>query len=426
VRVAVYTDAVYGKTTEGYTAEETFVVFASHLRDHFEGLVLVGRTIDDNADRQAGDGSLFENANRSDRSHLLRSDVEVAPLPHYHTLSSPVRVLGSTLASFRRYWRVLDQVDAAWLLGPHPYAVAFALMTLLRRRRLVLGVRQDFPAHQRSRHPGRPLIHALALGLELIWRLLAWRRPVVAVGPDLARRYRHARPALASAVSLITADDVVDADTATAKPYDGVIDLLWVGRLDPEKNPLLLVEVLSLLDDDGIDWRLTVCGDGSLAPELANRVTDAGWSDRVTFSGFTPLDELHHHYRTAHVLVHLSWTEGVPQVLFEAFAAGLPVVATDVGGVRAATAGAAVLVEPGDARAVATAVERIATDVSLRDQLIIDGLEIAATHTGSHQRAAIAELFAAPSNGGGVGRGEPGRGEPGRARTGTGAEASAG
>ena len=53
------------------------------------------------------------------------------------------------------------------------------------------------------------------------------------------------------------------------------------------------------------------------------------------------------------VFLHVSWTEGVPQVLFEAFAAGLPVVATDVGGVAQAVDGAALLVAPGDALAAA-------------------------------------------------------------------------
>src|SRR5262249_54859450 len=53
--------------------------------------------------------------------------------------------------------------------------------------------------------------------------------------------------------------------------------------------------------------------------------------------GYVPLDDgLLDVYRTSHVFLHVSWTEGLPQVLFEASAAGTPVVATDTGGVGAA------------------------------------------------------------------------------------------
>ena len=52
-------------------------------------------------------------------------------------------------------------------------------------------------------------------------------------------------------------------------------------------------------------------------------------------------------YRTADVFLHVSWTEGLPQVLFEAWAAGVPVVATAVGGVPAAAGDAAVLIAAG-------------------------------------------------------------------------------
>jgi glycosyltransferase involved in cell wall biosynthesis len=44
-------------------------------------------------------------------------------------------------------------------------------------------------------------------------------------------------------------------------------------------------------------------------------------------------------YRSSHFLLHTSWTEGLPKVLIEAFAAVLPVVATDVGGIREAVGG---------------------------------------------------------------------------------------
>ena len=52
-------------------------------------------------------------------------------------------------------------------------------------------------------------------------------------------------------------------------------------------------------------------------------------AERVDLRGYLPLDGgLLDLYRGADALLHVSWTEGVPQVLLEAFAAGLPVVAT--------------------------------------------------------------------------------------------------
>ena len=62
------------------------------------------------------------------------------------------------------------------------------------------------------------------------------------------------------------------------------------------------------------------------------------------FLGYLSLDSgLRDHYRDSHMFLHVSWTEGVPQVLFESFAAGLPVVATAVGGVPELAEGRSVL-----------------------------------------------------------------------------------
>ena len=79
-------------------------------------------------------------------------------------------------------------------------------------------------------------------------------------------------------------------------------------------------------------------------------------------------------YRSSHLLLHCSWTEGVPQVLYEAFAQRLPIVATDVGGVRDAADGAALLVAAGDAEASARALETLAADPRLRDRLVEAGV----------------------------------------------------
>ena len=66
---------------------------------------------------------------------------------------------------------------------------------------------------------------------------------------------------------------------------------------------------------------------------LADRLRDLGVAAHADLRRLVPLEDLRRSYLADHAFLHVSWTEGVPQVLFEAFAAGLPVVATDVGGV---------------------------------------------------------------------------------------------
>jgi glycosyltransferase involved in cell wall biosynthesis len=99
-------------------------------------------------------------------------------------------------------------------------------------------------------------------------------------------------------------------------------------------------------------------------------------------------------YRDSHALLHVSWTEGLPQVLFEAFAAGLPVVATDVGGIREAVGEAVALVPPGDPAAAAAALRRVADDDAYRVGLIERGLELARSHTIDSETGRVAAFLA--------------------------------
>ena len=91
----------------------------------------------------------------------------------------------------------------------------------------------------------------------------------------------------------------------------------------------------------------------------------------------------------------MSWTEGLPQVLFEAFAAGLPVVATDVGGVAEAAGDAALLVAPGDPAQPAAALRALGADAGLRAPLAARGLERVRGHTIEAEAARVAAFIAA-------------------------------
>jgi glycosyltransferase involved in cell wall biosynthesis len=362
VRLAVYTDYEYRSDGVRRYGQRAFVVFLEALREHVERLVLVGRF-----DPTPG------------TSHYpLHEETELVGLPHYESLSNPLSVARSLMLSVVRFWRLLDEVDTVWVLGPYPHSVLLAVLTALRRRRLVLGVRQDMPVYVRSRRPDQRWMHISADLLEAIWRLLARRYAVVVVGPEIERKYRdgHARSVLATTVSLVSERDLaLAADAVSTRDYDGELTLLTVGRLDAEKNPLLLADIMTRLLASGRRWRLLVCGDGPMREELHERLSQLGLLEHVELLGYVPIDGgLLDLYRTSHAFLHVSWTEGFPQVLVEAFATGLPTVATAVGGVPAAAAGAAVLIEPGDAEAAAAALERLASDVALREQLIEAGL----------------------------------------------------
>lgn len=82
-------------------------------------------------------------------------------------------------------------------------------------------------------------------------------------------------------------------------------------------------------------------------------------------------------------------------MLYEARAAGLPVVATDVGGVQAALDGGegGLLVPPRDAPAAVAAVLRLVGEPALRERLVRRGLEQARTETTDAQLDAIVRLF---------------------------------
>jgi glycosyltransferase involved in cell wall biosynthesis len=369
VRLAVYTDYPYRQEGDAVYAERAFVLFLGELARMLDRLVLVGR--------------LSPEPGRFGRSHYRVADeIEFVALPHYESLARPQDALQTIGHAARAFSAVLPAVDAVWLLGPHPFSLLFAALSLHRRRPVFLGVRQDLPRYARTRHPGRRTIHLAADALEASYRLLALRCAAIVVGPELAHKYRAAKRLLPISVSLVRERDLPAPTDLPPREYGDELTVLSVGRLETEKNPLLLADVLARLNQDARRWRLVVCGEGPLEDELRSRVESLGISDMVRFAGYVPIDGgLADLYRTSHALLHVSWTEGVPQVLFEAFAAGLPVVATAVGGVPEASGDDALLVPPGEVEAPVSALETVVADPVLRQRLAQGGLRRVREHT---------------------------------------------
>jgi glycosyltransferase involved in cell wall biosynthesis len=365
VRLAVYTDYRYRRRDGELYAERAFALFLFALAEEMQQLVIVGKVTPE-----------------PELTHYrIPAALGFCEIPYFESVDRPAAALLAIMRSIRGLWRSLDEVDGVWLLGPHPLGVIFAGLAILRHRSVTLGVRQDFPRYVRMRHPERRWIHVAGDLLEWSWRRLGARFGVVVVGSALAENYRRGR-CLEIVVSLVADEDIVGSDAPRPSYGEPELRVLSVGRLEEEKNPLLLADILAQLRRSSPRWRLEVCGEGPLEGALRERLLQLGVAGDARLLGYvSQAGGLRDIYRRAHVLLHVSWTEGVPQVLFEAFAARLPVVATAVGGVAAAVGDAALLIEPGRADVAVAAIERIVDFPELRSALVRSGAEIIAAHT---------------------------------------------
>src|SRR4029077_11187711 len=194
------------------------------------------------------------------------------PLPFYPSVFDVVALARALPGSGRTFARELDRVDAVLLYGPSPVAVLFALIAKRRDIPTVLVVRQEYPQYIGRRLPSRSWSWALGVAwlLELAYRRLSRTMPTIATGIEIGNDYRRGRaPVLVSGLPVVSRDDIVSSDGARAKNWDAEeLRMVRVGRLDPEKNPLLLADILAALRERDRRWTLDVVGTGLLEDAL--------------------------------------------------------------------------------------------------------------------------------------------------------------
>jgi glycosyltransferase involved in cell wall biosynthesis len=180
-----------------------------------------------------------------------------------------------------------------------------------------------------------------------------WEGPVLRAAAGVITTSRWARDQLVSGYGLgrvFVAEPGVDPAPLVAGSASGA-ELLSVGAVTPLKGYDVLAAALRSLDD--LAWSCRGVGSTSIEPSFAARLPAA-----VRLTGPMTRAELDATYAEADLLVLASRTETYGMVVTEALARGVPVVASDVGGVREALGDGGVLVPPGDADALAEALRR--------------------------------------------------------------------
>ena len=156
---------------------------------------------------------------------------------------------------------------------------------------------------------------------------------VVTVSDDIATGLLKVFPTMASKIVMIPngVDFIPKMEKHEKSNEDGKIRLLIVGSLISRKSVSTALHALSLLPPK---FALTIIGDGPERANLQSLVTDLSLEGRIDFEGHVPPDEVSLWFAQADVLLITSKSEGRPNVVLEAFAAGVPVVGTDIPGLR--------------------------------------------------------------------------------------------
>jgi glycosyltransferase involved in cell wall biosynthesis len=180
-------------------------------------------------------------------------------------------------------------------------------------------------------------------------------------------------------------------DITQFKPFQrhngGPIRLVSVGRLVQQKRFDRLLSLLARLRQQlSIPVTAKIVGDGPLRPRLERKAAELGlWPDVVSFAG--AVADINAVYQDADIFVLTSDWEGTPNVLLEAMASGLPVVATRVGGVPDIVehGETGYLADPEDEASLAEALSALIGDAKLRRKRGLCAREYVAAHHSANQ-----------------------------------------
>lgn len=196
--------------------------------------------------------------------------------------------------------------------------------------------------------------------------------------------------------------DPVEARRRLGIPEGGPV-VSYVGKLVPRKGVDTLIESMGVLAarESGAP-HLVMAGIGPMRESLEQRARELGVADRITWLGKVPHDDVGWVMSTGDVFILPSLSEGLPTVVCEAMACGLPVVATAVDGTPEIVDEPAtgLLVQPHDIDGIAAALSRLLDDPALRAQMGAEALRrSAADYTWAANARRMEDVYSSVTRG---------------------------
>jgi len=285
---------------------------------------------------------------------LSRPNISVAPQLEMGGDTLPDRAI-QVLALPRHVWRLagaMRQADAIHVRCPGNLGLLGCLLAPLFGKPRVAKY-----AGQWSDYPGQPRTWGWQ---KALLRSRWWRGLVLVYG-----RWPNQPPQVVPFFTSVM-DDAQMKRARSALPRDWSkqpVEVLFVGRLSRQKNVDVILRALALLKQEGLCPRFRVVGDGPMRRELEALARGLKLDQQVSFQGAVPQAKVLDFYEQARILVLASQTEGWPKAMAEAMAFGVVCIGANRGLVpQMLGEGRGLLVEPGDAAALAARLRQAATD----------------------------------------------------------------
>lgn len=318
--ILIFSDFIYERKGNSYFTDDSYLIFLNQVSSHFKKKTYLGRI---------GQHELKEKSFK-----ISLDDEDFVELPYYSSLKK-LHCLNifKLFRLFQNIRRAVKKSDVLWIAWPHPISLLILLFQIGKRKRVVLNVRCDLARLVKIRYKGFFRFLALRfIGFGNTLLSLFFKDVVVlTTGTELQDMYTKLVPqTYAIKNTIISRKDIFRPD----RKIIGPINLLSVGRLEPEKGIEYLLEAIPLVREK-CEVNLCVIGDGQNKNELTTLSKKLGIADAVKFHGHIPFgEELLHHYKRSDIFILPSLSEGLPRVVNEVRAFGLPIISTDVGGLK--------------------------------------------------------------------------------------------
>ncbi len=378
----------FWQTADGalWEAEGSFARYVDSIAPYFDRVILAVPVFD----TPPASGSRVRAAN-----------VTLAPLPYF---PGPRQFYPKLWSMRRRLRHWVDQCDVIHLRVPSPAAIFAFRIAEARRKPIFLLVVGDYEAL--LPHLGYRGIKKFLFGRYVAfeeWALRYMTRRALTFANGAALRAKHERAGATVHETKTTTLSLSDVSSRTDTCTGPTVRLLCVSRIDPRKGLRSLPAVVSALTAAGHDVTLDIVGPPigligeSERDAIVREAARLGVADRVTLRGPVALDQLLPLYRDFDLFVLPTRPgEGIPRVLMEAMAGGVPIVTTDVSGISSLiTSGEnGLLVPEGSTPAMVEGLRSLLSAPALRQRLIQGGYTTARAHTLERQALSLMRTVA--------------------------------